>query len=139
VQKLKDAGVTGISFGEVRARLKNDKWSSVARDQILIEHVMPPMRGELTARDEEYLCKVCRRGGRRDFSKKPYGEEDLVGMQDFNLTWEWFGDFWPEDKEKGRCAKRSSPFVLVTPKVMNIFRDAGVKTFQWTPVGIESD
>ena len=137
VKKLKDAGVTGISFGDVRARLKNDKWTSVARDQILIEHVMPPMRGELTANDERYLCKVCRRGGRQDFSKKPYRAEDFTGMQDFNLTWEFLGDFFPADKEKGRGVKWPWPSVLVTPKVMNIFREAGVKTFQWTPVGIE--
>ena len=144
VKKLKDAGVTGISFGDVRARLRNEKWTSVARDQVLIEHTMPPMRGELTAEDEQDLCKVCRRGGRRVFPRKPYREdvpyreEDLAGMQDFNLTWEWFGDFWPEDKEKGRGAKRPFPFVLVTPKVMNIFREAGVKTFDWTPVAIEA-
>ncbi|MBK9265387.1 MAG: hypothetical protein IPM54_37080 [Polyangiaceae bacterium] len=136
VKKLKDAGVTGISFGDVRARLKNDKWTSVARDQILIEHTMPPMRGELTAEDEQYLCKVCRRGGRMRRPPMPYREEDLVGMKDFNLTWEWFGDFWPEDKEKQRGEKRPNPLVLVTPKVMNIFRDAGVKTFEWTPVAI---
>ena len=137
VKKLKDAGVTGISFGDVRARLRNDKWSMVARDQILIEHTMPPMRGELTAEDERYLCKVCGRGGRMIFSRKPYREEDLVGMRDFNLTWEWFGEYWPENKERQRGVKRPSPYALVTPKVMNIFRDAGVKTFEWTPVGIE--
>lgn len=138
VKKLKDAGVTGISFGDVRARLKNDKWTSVAREQILIEHVMPPMRGELTADDEQGLCKVCRRGGRRVKPPKPYREEDLVGMQDFNLTWEWFGGFGPEDKEKGRLEKRPSPDLLVTPRVMNIFREAGVKTFNWTPVSIDA-
>ncbi len=136
VKKLKDAGVTGISFGDVRARLKNEKWTSVARDHILIHHTMPPMRGELRAEDEKYLCQVCRRGGRMTCPDKPYGEEDLVGMQDFNLTWEWFGDFWPANKEKQRLEKRPSPSVLVTPKVMNIFRDAGVTTFKWTPVAI---
>jgi hypothetical protein len=137
VKKLKDAGVTGISFGDVRARLRNDKWTSVARDQILIEHTLPPMRSELTADDKQSLCNVCRRGGRADFPKKTYRDEDLIGMQDFNLTWEWFGGFWPADKEKGRLEKRPRPYVLVTPKVMNIFREAKVKTFQWWPVGIE--
>ncbi len=137
VKKLKDAGVTGISFGDVRARLKNDKWTSVARDQILIAHTMPPMRGELTARDEETLCNVCRRGGRRNFAQKPYREEDLVGMQDFNLTWEWFGGYYPADEVRGYGERWPSPDVLVTPKVMNIFRDAGVTTFQWTPVAID--
>ncbi|MBK9260607.1 MAG: hypothetical protein IPM54_12385 [Polyangiaceae bacterium] len=104
-KKLVDAGITGISFGDVRARHENGKWSMVARDQILIEHSMPPMRGELSAKDEEYLCKVCRRGGRMSSPDKPYREEDLVGMKDFNLTWEWFGEFWAEDKEKRRSEK----------------------------------
>jgi len=135
VKKLKDAKVTGISFGDVRARHENMKWSMVAREQILIEHTMPPMRGELTANDEEYLCKVCRRGGRMVYPKKPYREEDLVGMQDFNRTWEWFGIFGPADQT--HRLRRSHPRVLVTPKVMNIFREAGVKTFDWIPVGIE--
>lgn len=134
-KKLKDAGITGISFGEVRARLKNDKWTSVAREQILIEHVMPPMRGELTEKDIKHLCNVCRRGGFMSYGKK-YREEDLVGMKDFNRTWEWFGEFRTADDRFG--AHRSDPGILVTPKVMNIFRDAGIKTFEWTPIGIET-
>ncbi|MBK9264695.1 MAG: hypothetical protein IPM54_33545 [Polyangiaceae bacterium] len=136
-KKLKDANVTGISFGEVRARLKNKKWSMVAREQILISHTMPPMRSDLANEDPKYLCKVCQRGGRMYLPDKPYRVEDLEGMQDFNVTWEWFGEFWPKPKEKKRHAKRPSPGVLVTPKVMNIFREAGVKTFDWTPVFIE--
>lgn len=94
------------------------------------------MRGELTDLDEQYLCKTCKRGGRRRFSTNPYREEDLVGLQDFNLTWEWFGEFWPEDKEKNRPAKRPDSHLLVTPKVMNIIREAGVKAFDWTPVNV---
>lgn len=136
VKKLKDAAVTGISFGEVRARLKNGKWTSVAREQILIEHIMPPMRVALTADDEQYMCKVCRRGGRMSLKGKIYREEDLVGMKDFNLRWEWFGEFRTADERYGIL--RSRPSILVTPKVMNIFRDAGVKTFDWTPVDIET-
>jgi hypothetical protein len=137
VKKLKDAGVTGMSFGDVRARLRNEKWTSVARDQILIEHTMPPMRGESPADQDQRICKVCRRGGHMSWLNKFYREEDLVGMRDFNLTWEWFGTFGPADKERGRVETRSSPRVFVTPKVMNVFRDAGVTTFDWTPAAIE--
>jgi hypothetical protein len=133
-KKLVDAGITGISFGDVRVRHENNKWSEVARDQILIEHIMPPMRGPLTADDENYMCKVCRRGGRMSSPEVPYREEDLVGMQDFNLTWEWFGEFGPPDHL--RLERRSSPCTLVTPKVMNIFNKAGVKAFDWTPVNV---
>lgn len=134
-KKLVDARCTGISFGSVRARHNNGKWTEVARDQILIEHVMPPMRGELPIEGDKYLCKICHRGGRMAWPDKFYREEDLVGMCDFNLTWEWFGIFGPaDDKHRER---RSSPRVLVTPKVMNIFREAGVKTLDWRPVGVE--
>jgi hypothetical protein len=138
-KKLRDAGVRGISFGEVRARLKNKKWSLVAREQILIEHTMPPVRSSPTEDDTQQMCKVCRRGGWINIPKKPYRAEDLVGMQDFNVTWEWFGPFWPEDLNRGiysRYAKWPHPRIVVTPKVMNIFRDAGVTTFEWTPVTI---
>ncbi len=133
-KKLVDAGVTGISFGEVRARLKNKKWSTVAREQVLIAHTMPPRRFEPTTSENKYLCKVCRRGGVVNAPMESYRSEDLVGMQDFNLTWEWFGEF----KFNGKVdeALFASPRVLVTPKVMNIFREAGVKTFNWTPVFI---
>jgi hypothetical protein len=133
-KKLVDAGISGISFGDVRARHENKKWSAVARDQILVEHVMPPMRGPLRAEDEKYLCKVCRRGGRISSPEIPYCEEDLVGMQDFNLTWEWFGEFQTPDYKFGPC--RSHPLMLVTPKVMNIFNKAGVKAFDWIPVNV---
>jgi hypothetical protein len=135
-KKLKDAGVTGISFGEVRARLKNKKWSAVAREQILIAHTMPPRRFEPTTSEDKYLCKVCRRGV-GSTPMESYRSEDLVGMQDFNLTWEWRGQFWPKPPKKHHYAKWPSPSVLVTPKVMNIFREAGVKTFNWRPVSID--
>ncbi len=134
-KKLVDAGATGISFGEVRARLKNEKWSMVARDQVLIAHTMPPRRFEHTMSEDKYLCKVCRRGGVVNVPMTSYRSEDLVGMQDFNLTWEWFGVF----KFNGKVdeALFPSPGVLVTPKVMNIFREASVTTFKWTPVSID--
>jgi hypothetical protein len=138
-KKLRDAGVTGISFGEVRARLKNKKWSLVAREQILIEHTMPPMRGTPADKNSEHLCKVCQRGGSIWVPDPIYLAQDLEGMQDFNLTWEWFGDFWPEDLNRGiysRYAKWPSPETLVTPKVYKIFRDAGITTFHWKPVTI---
>ncbi len=133
-KRLVDAGVTGISFGDVRARHENGKWSMVARDQILIEHTMPPMRGELTEIDELSLCKVCRRGGRASVPRQPYRAEDLVGSKDFNMTWEWFGEFRTADHRFG--LSRSRPSILVTPKVMNIFREACVESFNWWPVGV---
>lgn len=135
-KKLVDAGVTGISFGDVRMRLDNNKWSEVARDQVFATHTLPPMRGDRKPKDEKQVCKVCRRSGWYRLADTPYREEDLVDVHDFNLTWEWFGEFSPQDKEKNRPATRSKPHLLVTPKVMNIFREAGVKAFDWWPVNV---
>ncbi len=133
---LVNAGITGISFAEVHARDEVGFWNAIDREQILIEHTLPPMRGELTADDEQNLCKVCRRGGRVSFPNKPYTKEDLVGMKDFNLTWEWFGSFSFDGNV--RNADFSLPRILVTPKVMDVFRAAEVKSFKWTPVDIEA-
>lgn len=135
-KKLVDAGVTGISFGDVRMRLKNNKWTELARDQVFVTNTLPPMRGAPPDEDQPNLCKVCRRGGRRTPPEAYYREEDLDGMQDFNLSWEWVGEFQPADKEKNLPPQRSSPWLRVTPKVMNIFVNAGVKAFSWKPVNV---
>ena len=38
------------------------------------------------------------------------------------------------------CKHRTNlVLILVTPKVMNIFRDAGVDTFLWHPVLVDED
>ncbi len=133
-KKLVDAGITGISFADVHARDDFGDWNPIDRFQILIEHTMPPMCTEPTELDEKYMCKVCRRGGRFSFPDQPYRKEDLVGMKDFNLTWEWFG--FHTFNGNVRDSQIPSPNVLVTPKVMNLFRQAEVKTFKWTPVGL---
>jgi hypothetical protein len=132
---LTDAGITGISFAEVYSRDSVGFWEPIDREQVLIENSMPPLRGELTAEDEQELCKVCRRGGHSWLRKKTYREEDLIGMKDFNLTWEWFGSYSFDGKARG--AEFSVPQVIVTPKVLHIFREAGVKSFKWEPVDLE--
>ncbi len=134
-QKLIDAGITGISFAEVHAREDRTEWKAIERNQLLIEHTMPPIRAEFPADDEKALCTVCRRGGRWTMPDEPYCEEDLVGMKDFNLTWEWFDAYYFNGNP--RESMFSHPYVLVTPKVMNIFREMKVKSFKWTPVGLE--
>jgi len=138
-KKLKDDAVTGISFGEVRARQKNKKWGEVAREQVLINRVMPPLSGKSTLVNREEICTLCRRGGFTSNFEVPfrlaYHAHDLAHAHDMNLSWEWFGPF----KFDGNLddALFAAPQVLVTPKVMNIFREAGVKTFEWTPVFVD--
>jgi hypothetical protein len=91
--------------------------------------------------DHSHTCKTCQRGGIRKVSYQPfrfvYRRQDLADIRDFNLTWEWFGPF--EFNGKVSQARFPSPYVLVTPKVMNIFREAGVKTFQWWPIWVDEE
>jgi hypothetical protein len=131
---LVDAGMTGISFAEVHARDDFGEWNAIDREQILIEHTMPPMRAEFPAADDYALCKVCRRGGRLTIPDHAYREEDLAGLKDFNRTWEWFDHYLYGGE--ARHATFAHPRIMVTPKVMHVFREAGVTTFDWWPVGI---
>lgn len=131
---LADAQITGISFTDVQARDGVGDWISIDREQILIESTLPPMRGELAPNEREDVCTVCHRGGHHVFaSNRYYREEDLVAMKDFNFTWEWFGSF--KFDGNARTSDLSFPHVLVTPKAMNLFRDAGVaENFKWQPL-----
>ena len=141
VKKLVDHGVTGISFGNVYARLKNKKRELMARDQILVSHMMPPMSPRLSVLDEKTRCPACQRGGFYGKTENPgrcaYRKKDLEGIQDFNHSWEFFGEHLKADKNGP--AKYPVQLDLVTPKVMNIFRDAGVNTFLWHPVLVDED
>ena len=145
VERLLAAGVTGALFWPVEADTKAGDMKELRRQQMIIEHVMPPMSPK-SFLDRTRVCADCGRGWHTGVMGYPtrfvYRREDLANIHDVNLTWEWFGGFWPEyndpeDIRKSRGEKRPSPDVLVTPKVMNIFRDAGVTTFQWIPVDIE--
>lgn len=129
--KLKSAGATGMSFGDVYGRLENKKRTLVARQQILIDHTLPPIVPACIT-DPSKTCPTCHRGGIIAQRELHYRRKDLGDIRDFNLTWEWFGSY--EYSGNVKDAEFSSPRILVTPKVMNIFREAGVETFQWYPV-----
>jgi hypothetical protein len=138
-KKLIDDRVSGISFGEVYAHQKNKKRDLVAREQVIVSHTMPPLSPKSTVVNRDDMCPCCRRGGLNSTMGVPfrlaYRAQDLTDIQDFNLSWEWFGPYaFGGHVDQALFA---SPEVLVTPKVMNIFRDAGVKTFSWTPVFID--
>lgn len=131
---LADAKTTGISFADVQARDGIGDWTSIDRQQILIESTLPLMRGELAPSERENVCTVCSRGGHYSYaSNRYYRKEDLVDVKDFNFTWEWFGSF--KFDGNARTSDLAAPSVLVTPNVMNIFRNAGVaENFKWQPV-----
>jgi hypothetical protein len=133
-KKLIDQGVTGVSFGDVYARLKNKKRTMVAREHIIPTHTMPPLSPNSKV-DRLAACKTCHRGGVQRSADIAYRRQDLTDICDFNVSWEWFGPFDYDGNVKN--AKFSSPAVLVTPKVMNILCEAGVKAFEWTPIFVD--
>jgi len=133
-KKLRDSRVTGISFGDVYARLKNTKRTLVARHEIIVTHTLPPA-ANTSKLDRTDACSSCGRGGIQGSPNICYHRQVLGNIRDFNLTWEWFGPFdYNGDLKKSRF---STPAILVTPKVMNIFREAGVTTFDWIPIFVE--
>jgi hypothetical protein len=138
VKKLRNQGVTGISFGDVYAHRAGKERELVARDQLLPTHTLPPLSPDCVL-DRSQLCPSCHRGGWNGISGQPfrllYRRQDLGDIRDVNVSWEWFGPF--EYDGNIERARFSTPELLVTPKVMNIFREAGVKTFDWIPIFVE--
>ena len=139
VEPLLAAGVTGALFWPTYAETKGIR-EELRWQQMFIEHVMPPMSPK-SLLDRTQVCPECRRGCflRVSFHspRYVYRREDLANIQDVNLTWEWFGEPpSPGDAERLREAlalagveakpagyKRwADPYVLVTPKVMNLLR-----------------
>lgn len=124
VDRLLAANVTGALFWPVSAKGKSGNLTELRRQQVFAQHVMPPMARSSTI-ERKSACQICHRGG---FTSAPaptlrfaYRAEDLKNIQDFNLTWEFFGavEDFDDDMKRGRWPIQS---LLVTPKVMNLLR-----------------
>lgn len=151
VEKLIAANVTGANFWPVTARYKSGAIGETQWQQAVIENVLPPMASS-TRLDESAKCASCGRGRRRsggdprDFHLT-YRREDLKNICDFNLSWEWFGDFGkydPDAPDKGASSFRPLPWTFVTPKVMNLIRGKTKKEQKYqgcgfAPIWIEDD
>ena len=144
VEPLLAAHVTGALFWPVYAKTKAGDIEELRRQQMFIEHVMPPM-GPKSALDQTQLCPICRRGCFTHASDSPvryvYRREDLANIQDVNVTWEWFGEC-ADSPEAALTGAWPHPVVLVTPKVMNLLRaktkkEAKYQGCGFTPIWIE--
>ena len=129
VENLIAANVTGVNFWPVTAKYKSGAIGETRWQQAVIENVLPPMAAS-SGLDEAAKCATCGRGRQRaggdgrDFYTT-YRREDLKDICDFNLSWEWFGDFGkydPDAPDKGANSIRPLPWIFVTPKVMNLIR-----------------
>ncbi len=151
VEKLIAANVTGVNFWPVTAKYKSGVIGETRWQQAVIENVLPPMAAS-TGLDDAFKCATCGRGRQRavgsgrDFHIT-YRREDLKNICDFNVSWEWFGDFGkfdPDAPDKGASSFRPLPWTFVTPKVMNLIRGKTKKEEKYqgcgfAPIWIEDD
>jgi hypothetical protein len=84
-------------------------------------------------------CEVCLRSGYRTgvdegARRIAYRASDLAGAGDVNLTWEQCGP-GELDPDPRKCSL-PVPWLLVTPKVMRVMRNAGVTEFVWMPIRV---
>jgi hypothetical protein len=149
VERLLAAGITGALFWPVYDDDKAGHVDELRRQQVLIEHVMPPASPK-SLLNRTKVCPDCRRGWYTDVMNYPtrfvYRREDLANIQDFNLTWEWFGEppWYSEGAGMMVQGGPKCPWVLVTPKVMNLLRGKTKKEQKYqgcgfTPIWIEDD
>ncbi len=146
VERLLAAGVTGALFWPVDANTRPGHVEETRRQQIFPQHVMPPMSAKSLV-DQSQVCPDCGRGWYTQVMDYPvrqvYRREDLANIQDFNLTWEWFGA--PSSvNEHGLGGGPPHPRMLVTPKVMNLLRGKTKKEQKYqgcgfAPIWIEDD
>lgn len=123
VEKLVAANVTGALFWPAYFKGKSGELTELRWQQAVIESVLPKMAAS-SSLDRKGVCPTCRRGGYATVFQQPfrvsYRAKDLANAQDFNLSWEWFGDYFKKSEMQNELW--SHPLILVTPKVMNLLR-----------------
>ena len=138
---LEGTGATGLSFRAVYAVMPDKRQRRLRWKQICADRTLPPMSPRTTGLAREQACQVCQRNGYFRMKEAPtrivYRESDLHEAQDVNLSWEnmWFAVLEPDLRD----SLLSWPWLLVTPKVWRVFRDAGVTSFDWLPIRVEPD
>jgi len=125
VERFIAAKVTGALFWPAYFKSKNGNVTELRWQQAVIEHVLPPMAAN-SSLERKGVCATCHRGGFANVMNQPtrwvYRPEDLANIEDFNLTWESFGDLRKTSDGGIRGLRWGDPLVLVTPKVMNLLR-----------------
>ena len=136
---LERIGATGLSFREVYAVWRDKRTLKLPWKQLCAARTLPPMSPSTTGLIRERACEVCWRNGYFGTDDEPlrivYRASDLRDADDVNLSWEnvGYGILEPEFRE----STLSRPWMVVTPKVRRVFRDAGVTSFDWLPVRVE--
>ena len=138
-EALTAAGLKGLELrravSEKGERDPLDWW------QLIAGYVMPPMSKKLTGFARERPCPHCNRDGWFASNKVPdeplYDSSSiqLEKLPDAVVTWECFGNSGIKpDFTKSNIAHG---LMLVTPKVMDVFRKLKVRSVRFAPVRIE--
>jgi len=131
-------GATGISFRDVYAVWPDARTLKLSFRQLCADKTLPPMSPSSSGIGRAGSCELCERNTHlttMDPTRLLYRSSDLRDADDVNLTWENTGDGLPRPELKDSLL--ATPWMVVTPKVRRVFRDAGVTCFDWIPVHIE--
>ncbi len=138
-QELERAYATGLFFREVYAVWRDKRTLKLPFRQLCAVRTLPPMSPSTTGLVRERACEVCFRNGyfrtRAEPTRIVYRASDLRDVDDVNMSWEnaRYAILKPELRE----SLLSRPWMVVTPKIWRVFRDAGVTCFDWLPVRVE--
>ena len=137
--ELERIGAKGLSFRSVYALMPDRRQTKLRWRQMCAQRTLPPMSPRTTGIVRERPCEVCNRNGYSGTMKQPtrivYRAEDLRDAEDVNLSWENHG--YAILKPDIHESLLSNPWMLVTPRVRRVFRDAGVTEFDWTPIRVD--
>jgi hypothetical protein len=132
-------GATGLSFREVYAVWRDKRTLKLPFRQLCAARTLPPMSPSTTGLIRDRACEVCWRNGYFETDDEPtrivYRASDLRDADDVNMSWENIG--YANLKPELRESLLSYPWMVVTPKLRRVFRDAGVTCFDWLPVRVE--
>ncbi|MDI1483516.1 hypothetical protein [Polyangium sp. y55x31] len=139
-EQLASAGLSGLSFRGVCARMEDGRRVELPWQQVCATRTLPRMSPRSTG-IEPYKPCACGRSSFTNPSEVPlrltYRAKDVADIRDVNVTWEWCG----EVKFNGDVSKAvfPCPLFLVTPKVRRIYLGAGVTGFKWLPIRVVED
>lgn len=137
---LSACGATGLVLRSVFTTMPDGRTVELPWKQLGAARTLPPMSPLTTGVDRAAgACKVCRRDGYGHISEHPprvvYRDAELRGADDLLTTWEHRGV--SELKPNLRDSTVAQPWLLVTPKVYRVFRDAGVTELEFLPIRME--
>jgi hypothetical protein len=136
---LERIGATGLSLHEVYAEWRDKRTLKLPWKHLAARRTLPPMSASTTGLARNEPCEVCKRNGYFPTREEPlravYRTSALRDVDDVN--WSWENERFAVLEAELRESQLSQPWLLVTPKVWRVFRDAGVTCFDWLPIRVE--